>query len=150
MAKKTENLLDLPVSFGSVSFGKKTARVGVNVEREHLKIAVADKNLCDRRLSLTIVANGSGDQPGQKRLEGMEEELELTGVADVKGFGVHSTTIGFGLTFNANEMNRIALSTGIHLNHFAAREGRLMIVSVEEIPEDEETEEDDAADEGDE
>lgn len=139
--RQPQSLLDLVAQFGSVSFGKKTARIGVTVERDDLSLAKADDNLCDRRLSLTIHANGNGDQPGQGRLEGMEDDLDITSVADVKGFNVHSTTISFGLTFNVNELKKLAASSGVQFNDFAARAGRVMIAEVDEIPEDEETEE---------
>lgn len=132
---KEQELIELPVSFGSVSSGKKTCRVGINVEREHLKLGLADQTLCDRRLTVTIVAQANGDQRGQKRLEGMEDDLELCGVADVKGFGVHATTIGFGLTFNKQELRRAFTKTGVQFADFAAREGRLMIAEVGDIPE---------------
>ena len=148
MAKKKteESLLDLPASFGSVSFGKKTARVGLTVEREHINLSTADKTLCYRRLTVTIFANGEGDQPGQQRLAGMDDNLELVGVADVKSFGVHSTTISFGLTFNSKEIKRTTAKTGIQFNDFAAREGRLMIAQVDEIPEDEKKADDEEGD----
>lgn len=147
---KEANLLDLPVSFGSVSFGKKTASVGVSVDREHLKIPVADRTFCDRRLTVTIFANGKNDQQDQKLLAGMEDDIELIGVADVKGFGVHSTNIGFGLTFNINELNKTLAKNGVRFSDFAAREGRLMIAEVGEIPEadkEEETEPEEGSEE---
>lgn len=140
MAEK--KLIDMPVSFGGVSFGKKTARVGLTVEREHCKIKLADETFCDRRLTVTIFANGKDDQKGQGRLEGMEDDIELIGIADVKGFSVHSQAIGLGLTFNINELNKTLVKTGVRFSDFAAREGRLMIADVAEIPDEEKGEPD--------
>ena len=134
--KKNDDLLDLPVSFGSVSSGKKTCRVGITVQRDFLKLPMADKTLCDRRLTVTIVANATGDQPGQGRLDGMDDNLELCGVADVKGFAVHATTIGFGLTFNKQELRAAFTKTGVQFADFAAREGRLMVAEIGDIPEE--------------
>ena len=133
----SKTMMDLPVSFGSVSFGRKTVRIGITVDRNELKLPVADKTFCDRRLTTEIFAAAAGDQVGQGRLEGMDESLELTGVADVKSFGVHATTFTFGLTFNTKELRRSKVS----LSDFAAREGRLMIQSIDEIPEAEKGEE---------
>ncbi len=147
MAKKKSFVLDLPVAFGSVSFGKKTARVGINVSRDELKLGVADKTFCDRRLTVSISAAANGDQAGQGRLEGMDESLTLESVADVKGFGVHAATIGFGLTFNIVELKRIAEATGTHFNDFAGREGRLQIEDIGEIPEAEKTPDEPASEE---
>ena len=146
MAKKKEEtlevMLDLPVSFGTVSSGKKTSRVGVTVDRSNLKINVADKHFCDRRLTLTIFANAAGDQQGQGRFDTMDESIELVGVADVKGYGVHSKTITFGLTFNGVELRKTCAKAGITFADFAGREGRLMIASMEDIPDDADDEED--------
>lgn len=145
---KAEEMMHLPVSFGSVSSGKKTCRVGINVDREHIKLPLADQTFCDRRLTVTIVANANGDQPGQGRLDGMDDSLELIGVADVKGFGVHATTIGFGLTFNKQELRKAFTKTGVQFADFAAREGSLMIAEVGEIPEEDKTNAEDNGEEG--
>lgn len=151
MAKpKEESLLDLPVQFGGTSSGKKTVRVGITVDREHLKLPKADSTLCDRRLTVTIFANAQGDQPGQKRLPGMEDDLELTGVADVKAFSVHSTTITFGLTFNRAEVRKATAKKGVQFSDFSAREGRLMIADVSDIPEPEKSEPEEEPTDGDE
>lgn len=136
-AKEPDLILDLPVSFGTCSTGKKTCRVGVTADRSKLKIGVADKTFCDRRLTLTIFANGPGDQQGQARLDGMDESIEMVGVADVKGFGVHSQTITFGLTFNSVEIKKTCIAAKMMFADFAGREGRLMIAGVGPIPEEE-------------
>jgi hypothetical protein len=150
MAKKAkeEMLLDLPVSFQGTSCGKKTARVGISIARGEIKITEADKTFCDRRLTVTIFADGKDDQRGQGRLAGMEDNLELVGVADVKSFSVHSETFTLGLTFNRIEMEKVKAATGVSFADFASREGRLMIASVAEIPEAEKNgEEDEGGDE---
>lgn len=135
--RSSSDKLELACSFGGVSFGKKTARVGVTVERNLLSLTKANDHFCDRRLTVAIQAKPMGDQPGQGRLAGMDDDIELEGVADVKGFGVHSTTINFGLTFNAKELKTVAANTGVQFNDFAAREGTLTITSVSAIPEEE-------------
>lgn len=132
--KKEESLLDLLVAFKGVSFGAKTARIGLSVDRNQLKLAAADKHLCDCRLTGTIIARPPGDNADQPRLPGMEEDIELTGVFDVKGFNVHADTIGFGLTIPLSGLDRDKFS------NCAARNGRLMIVGVTEIPEAEKNE----------
>lgn len=146
MAKKM--ILNFPVTYGGVSFGKKTARIGLTVSRDDLKIGVADKNLCDRRLELIIKASGNGDQEGQGRLEGMEDDLVLAGVADVKGFGVHAEHISFGLTFNVKALKTASAAGESRLDDFASREGRLQIVGVETIPEEEKHKNGDGEEEG--
>lgn len=140
MAKKRpqdNGHLELPVSYGGVSFGKKTARVGCTIDRGLLSLNKANEHFCDTRLSITIKANPQGDQPGQGRLAGMDDTLELKGSADVKGFGVHTGTISFGLTFNTAELR----TSGIRFQDFAAREGSIVITEVGTIPEGESDEE---------
>lgn len=128
MAKK-ETVLDLPVAFKSVSFGDKTARLGVSVARECLKVNQADKGLCDKRLTGTIESTDS-ENDGQGRLDGMDTTLRLTGIFDVKGFRVDSNQIGFGLTFSLKDLDRAVLS------EFAKRSGRLIVEGAEAIPDD--------------
>lgn len=130
MAKSKEVVLDVPVAFGGVAFVKKTARVGVSVEREELSLTQADKNLCERRLTGTIYGSSPGDQEGQGRLVGMEEDVELSVIADVKKLSLGRDSIGFGLTLNINGLDRDVFS------QFAFRNGRLKITGVEDIPEE--------------
>jgi hypothetical protein len=139
---KAESILDLPVSFGGVSFGDKTARVGVTVERQHLKIGQADKSLCDKRLTGTIRSKPSDDD-GQGRFDGMDDELKVNGTFDVKGFRVASNEISFGLTFAIKDLDRATLS------EFPKRSGRLLIRDVEEIPEEEKGDDDQEESDGD-
>lgn len=136
MASKKKALFELPVSYGSVSFGTKTAKVSISATRDNLKVGVADKNFCDRRLTVRIVATPVGDQPGQGRLEGMEDTLEMSAVVDVKSFNVSAEKIGFGLTFNKKD----AANGHTHLNEFAGRQGVLYVNDVGDIPEPEKSE----------
>jgi hypothetical protein len=131
--KKTdEDLIELPCSFGSTNNGKKTACVRVSVSRDHLKLPIADKTLCDRRLTVTLIA--SDDQPGQARLPGMEADLKLEGVADSKAVGVHADHYTFGLTFGKKELRAYERNHDINFGDFAGRDGKLLIAGVEEIP----------------
>lgn len=135
-SKKKAAMIELPISYGSVNFGKKTAGVTVSATRDNLKIGVADKNFCDRRLTVRIVATPIGDQPGQGRFDGMDESIELSAVVDVKSFKVSAEKIGFGLTFNKKD----AANGQTHLNEFAGREGMLYVDDVNDIPEEEKKE----------
>ncbi len=144
MAAASE-VLDLPVSFKGVSFGDKTARVGVALDRTSVKLKLSDfdKNLCDKRLTGTIKSKPS-ETDGQGRLEGFDGLLEVNGTFDVKGFKVSSNSIDFGLTFSLKDLDRATFS------EFAKVGGRLIVTGVEDIPEDavdeeEDDEEDEAA-----
>ena len=140
MAKKAA-VLKIPCAFGGVSSGKKSTRIGISVPRAELNLSTADKTFCDTRLRLTIKASGNGDQEGQGRLAGMEDDLSVSGTADVKGFAVHTETITFGLTFNRKELRGACEAEKIEAADFAAREGSLIVEDVGEIPEAEAAEE---------
>lgn len=140
-AKKAVGKIKLPVTFGGVSFNKKTARIGITVSRDDLALGAADDNFCDRRLTVVINASANGDQRDQARLPGMDEDLELSGSADAKAFGVHAETITFGLTFNLKALADESTNNDVALNQFAGREGYLKINGSTEIPEEEKEDE---------
>lgn len=126
---EVDAVLDLAVSYGNVNIGDKTARIGITVARSVLKVTVADKQLCEKRLAGCMVAKrGNPDQP---TFNGMEDDLELTVMFDVKGFNVSADHISFGLTFALKSVDVQTLA------QFAKREGQLIITSIEAIPEDE-------------
>lgn len=131
MAKKAaevDNMLDLAVSFGNLNVGDKTCRIGCSVARKDLKLTVADKQLCEKRLAGCLISKaGNPDQP---TFDGMNDDLEIEGVFDVKGFNVSGEHISFGLTFAIKSIDVAMMA------HFAKREGRLMVKSIEEIPEE--------------
>lgn len=125
----------LPVSFGSVSCKKKTVSIPITLDRDQLSLTEADKLFCERRMHLSILASGDGDQRDQGRLEGMADDIEVEGSADSNGFGVKSHAIHFTISFNSKQLREAAKSSGVDLGDFAGREGYLKISSTEEIPE---------------
>ena len=136
--KKVEYLLDLAVAFGNLSVGDKTARIGITVDRQNLKVLEADKHLCERRLTCKLVARPKGENPDQGRMPGFEKDNDeaIDGVADVKGFSVSADHISFGLTFAIASIDIMALT------HFAKRSGQFMVEGAEDIPEDEKKDDD--------
>lgn len=128
--KAASSVIDVPVSFGGVSIGDKTARLGVSVDRNDLTLAQADKNLCGRRLTGTVVAKPPGDNADQGALPGLEDDTTLQGVFDVKRFGVDESAISFGLTFAVKGLDVASLA------HFAKRNGRFQVFEVEAIPDE--------------
>ena len=141
MAKKKAAILEIPVQFGSVGFGKKTARVSASVERNEMNLGDADAQLCDRRVTAQIHAASNGDQAGQGRLPGMEDEIDINIIADVKSLKVDSGAIGFGMTVNIKGLERSTFS------NLASRTGTIRITASEAIPDDKDDKDDDG-DEG--
>lgn len=142
MAKKKAEetatpILELAVSFGNVNVGDKTARVGVTIPRSSLSVSSADKNLCGKRLTVHLLARAGGGQADQESIPGLEgADLELSGVADVKGFGVGPKTISAGLTFSIESIDVPTLA------RMAKRDGVVTVVGIQDIPEGEEGEDD--------
>jgi hypothetical protein len=143
MAKKKPHFPDNPtltlgVAYGDVSIGDKTARISIKVDRDTLSIIQADKNLCDKRLTGSIVRRPKGESNGQGRLDGMEDYgIEtLKGIFDVKGFSVTKKHVAFGLTFAIASVDIGQLAS------FAKRSGELVINSSESIPDEDDMEED--------
>lgn len=144
MARKKETselLLDLPVSFGNVSIGDKTANIGVTVDRADLTPTRADKELCEKRLTGRIVAKPVGDHPDQQTFEGMEADTELGGIFDIKGFRVNKDSIALSLTFSLGSVDVAGLAG------FAKKSGRMLVSGSEEMPSKDDSEEGDDADE---
>lgn len=122
--------LNIGVDFGGVSFGDKTARLGVTIDREKIPLDRADELFCDRRLTGTIILGHTEDDPTQKDLIA-DAAHKVAGTFDVKGFSCKPSTIGIGLTFGRLEVDPGELSL------FAKKSGRLVVTSSEEIPEPE-------------
>ena len=134
--KKTDVLLDVPVSFGKISIGANTASIPLKADRSAISVSKADKNLCGHRLTGKIVASDS--QPDQGHFAGMDGATgELEATFDVKGFGVRPKHIGFSLSLSIKDIDMADLA------HFANRQGRLIVEIVEALPEDDDDSGDD-------
>ena len=132
--KSRDGLIDLIVSFANVNIGDGSARIGITTARardtDSLSLAVADKNLCERRLTGCIIVKENGDHPEQGTLGGMEpEEIELESIFEVKSITFKKDHIGFGLNFSLGDIDVGQLAK------FAKRTGRLIILEVGDIPE---------------
>jgi len=124
MAKKAK-LLELDVSFGDVSIGENTGRLGVTMQRKGLTPAQADKHLCGKRLTGRVISdagNSNGDQPAM-----FEAGESIDAVFDVKAISLKPKSISCGLTFMLQSVDINALA------HFAQRSGKLQIDQLEDL-----------------
>lgn len=128
--KKTAWELNIGVDFGGVSFGDKTARLGVTIDREKIELDRADELFCDRRLTGTVILGHTEDDPTQKDLIA-DAAHTVSGTFDVKGFSCKPSNLTIGLTFGRLEVDPGELSL------FAKKSGRLVVTASEEIPEPE-------------
>lgn len=124
--------LSLDVEFGGVSYGTDTGRMGVRVSRDRLDVGDAEEMFCGRRLTFLIESGTNGDAPNQRRNPADAYE-EIKATCDVKRIGLTTKHIGFGLTFSRREVRGT-------LEHFAKSAGRLTVLDVADIPEDDEDE----------
>lgn len=120
-------LLDAPVTFGGVSIGETTTRLGLKVSRAVMKIDKADTLFVERRIDCKVVLGGNDEQSGQAKL--MDDlNHEVGGSCDVKGFSVKGETFSTGLTFNLKDIDIEELAK------FSKGTGRLLIEGVADIP----------------
>lgn len=145
MVKKTDTLLELPVSFGNVSIGKKTARLSVSIDRSVLKLTKADDVFCGHRLSGRITV-GAKDGLKQGKLiedadDNAEDPHEINGVFDCTRIGANADEITTGLTFSKKDVDISELSM------FSNGTGTLYVRDVGDIPEDAKEDSDEDADE---
>lgn len=127
--KKPRVLLDVACSFGKVSFGEASVSVPVTLSRDDLNIDAADALLVGRRVTLEIIANG-GDQANQQRLPGLEEEIpQIKAIAESKKMGVGRKHYSATLNFQLSDVEES------EPQHFANKAGRLLVFSVDELPE---------------
>ncbi|MBA3480620.1 MAG: hypothetical protein H0T51_02290 [Pirellulales bacterium] len=119
--------LNIGVAFGGVSFGDKTARIGVQIARDYIELDKADELFCDRRLHGLVVLGHADDDPRQfLALDDIQHTINA--VFDVKGFKVNAETLGIGLTFAKAEL------VNGELERFAKSSGRLIVTKSEDIP----------------
>lgn len=134
-----EQVLNVPCSFGTVGFGKDTARIGIKVAREQLGLDQADELLCGMRLTGKLTADKS--DPDQMQLPGMEGSHDsVAGTFDVKSISLKPDEIGFGATFSVASVDQHALIA------LRSRTGRIVISSAEELPDDHDSGSSDADD----
>ena len=115
MAKEKKTLA---VKFGSVNFGKESARIGVHVSRDRLDLEGADRLLTGAQLDVKMTLCSDLNNPTLP----MNTDLpELSTSATCKSIGVKADAIGFGLT-----MQIVGLDTQ-KLIDFRNRDGKLVL-----------------------
>ena len=137
-------VLELPCQYGDVSFGDTKAAITLSIDRRQLKITKADAVLCGKRLTVHLTAQEDGADPDQGALDGMDSTLAMDAVVDVRSFRVTAKAISTRLTFAIESIEASALIG------FAKRSGKLIVDSVESIPDkdgggEEDDDKDDAA-----
>lgn len=127
---KNSSTIDLPVEFGGFSYGgNETCRIGIKIDRNVCNINMADESFCGRRLTGKLVLGYHDDQPGQRIL--FEDGQCVDGVFDAKQISLTPELVKFGATFNEASIPSDVLMS------FAKQKGRMLVESIEDIPEDE-------------
>ena len=120
--------LRVPCKFLGQSAGDQTARLGVQIEREHLSPEVADALFTGHRLEVELRAYRPGDDPKQTKMFDEHNPI-MKAVADSKGTALKPSYIGIGLTFNKEDVKDSILQ-------FAKRSGELTVVRAVELVQD--------------
>lgn len=131
--EKEQSVFFLPVRFGNVSVGDETTSVGVSISRANLSPAQAERAFCGKRVSIRLMRLEPGTAPGQATFDGMDGK-ELEAVFDVSGYSVTPKKIGLTLS---TALSSVELADWAAL---AKQEGKLTVVHVEAIPDEEEQE----------
>lgn len=118
------------VSFGGVSIGETTARLGIHIDRGVIELNKADELFCNRRLTGKVVLGQFDESSGQRKLID-DVDHQVSGSFDVKGFRASTDSIAAGLTFSLKEIDIAELA------RFSKGQGRLVIDEVGDIPEEE-------------
>lgn len=135
---------DIPCEFGNVSIGQATASIGVSIDPAAISVDRVHALFNGKRATVRLVQVPAGEQPGQRRMDGMEAP-ELTAVTDIRGYRMSPKVISARLAFTIEGLDLSMLAS-----HFSKRSGRLLVISLQEIPQGEASGGDDGGDEGDE
>lgn len=118
-----------PVTFGGVSIGDATARVGIVIDKKLINLKSADQLFCERRLTGKITLGVHDEDATQGKLID-DADHEVAGTFDVKGFRCSADYIGIGATFSLKEIDIAELAK------FSKGAGRLVVESADVIPEE--------------
>lgn len=135
-SKEPDAVLELPVTFGGLSVGDKTCRIGMRVSRANYTPSKADKQLVEKRLSVRLRAVPNGSTGDQASLPGLDNDRVVEAVGDCNGYSATGKALSFGLTFALSSVDVESLS------HFPKRDGQLIVSGIEEIPDGEQAGED--------
>jgi hypothetical protein len=120
---------DIPGEFGNVSIGQAVGSIGISIDPSHVTLERAHALFCGKRVSIRLMQTLTGEMAGQKRFRGMEA-LEFSATCDIKGYRVSPKVITARLSMTLEGLDVPMLT------HFSQRSGRLIVVSIQEIPED--------------
>ena len=98
---------------GTMSIGKKTAKLGLKIDRAELPLGKMDALMTDARVNILLEIDEEED--GQQIIE-QTKPGPFTGIADTKTLGVTSDGYTSGLTFNLKELNTTHLGKFHHAN----------------------------------
>jgi hypothetical protein len=107
--------------------GDNTARLGVRISKELLKIKQAEELLCGRRLTGSIFRCPPGQSVDQQVFEWGPDVTQIDSTFDVKRYASSPKWISFGITFAAGEIDKEDLT------HFPKTSGRFVIGEVKEL-----------------
>ena len=97
MAKKS--LFEVAVTFGDVSFGEGTGRVGLKIDRSSLNFTNAEKYFVGKRVRLELVARSGNADAEQPSFAEADNDVKIAGTFDLKSIGLGPKKWSSGATF---------------------------------------------------
>lgn len=130
MSKQKESRpLDLQVELSGVSIGDAASAVGIKVDRNRLPYQMAVQTFCGKRIGVLLRTTPNGGEDSKQTHAPADAFESIEGHADVKRVGISPKEISFRLSFNNKEVSPHDLAD------FAQRSGKLIVNTVEDIPE---------------
>ncbi len=139
---ETTALIELPIEYGTISLGERRARISCKLYRSNIPdhccpecgAVKLEEYLVWKRLTGCLKAHPRGvhcdPMPGMP-----DDSIVLECKFDVKTYTAHRDSVNFGLSMRLDEMEDVA-----SLTLFPKRGGKLIIESVEDMPDEEEEE----------
>ena len=101
-------ILEVNVQFGGISFGDQTARLGISFDRGDFKVCSAEKFMVGARLRIVAIP-GVRDATAFRQLELMDAGKRVQADVDCKQYTGGSHAFKSGLTFNVSSVDQTAL-----------------------------------------
>lgn len=120
---------ELPVKYGSVTFGDTTVSISISMSRGKLKPNQIDEIFTGKRLTMKLFAGVAGSKDGQKTAF-EDGDLTVEAVFDSTGFGTKAKS------YTATLSTAITSVDSKEFSQFAKRDGRAEISAIADDEDD--------------
>lgn len=125
----TKATLNAEVSYRDVKFGKGTATIGIEVDREHTKLDRFDAIFTNAELEVTLTRTPADVEQGQELIDGTEP-VPFTGMARTGSFTTDAEKFAVSLSFKKTDKARELLAD------FARQKGSIKVKRIGDAKDD--------------